>query len=74
MTRFIVTATSRSRGRHWLRDEQTRPLSVRADLVARFRDSDRRSDRQTWALFGGILAAGMATIVTPFVAAWTGCL
>jgi len=42
--------------------------------VARFRDSDRRSDRQTWALFGGILAAGMATIVTPFVAAWTGCL
>jgi len=41
--------------------------------VQRFRESDRISDRQTWVLFGGILAAGLATIVAPFIAAGMGC-
>ena len=68
MTRLIVTA--RSRGRHWLRDTPTQPLSTRADLVQRFRESDRRADRHTWALFGGILAAGLTAIAVPFLTAW----
>lgn len=72
MTRLIVTAPSR--GKHWLRDAPTRPLSVRADMVARFRDADLRADRHTKALFGGILAVGMASIVAPFAAAWAGWL
>ena len=73
MTRLILSIPSRSRGRHWLRDTPTQPLTTCADLVVRFRESDRISDRQTWVLFGGILAAGLATIVAPFIAAGMGC-
>ena len=71
MTRLILSAPCR--GKHWLRNDATQPLTTCADLVVRFRESDRISDRQTWVLFGGILAAGLATIVAPFIAAGMGC-